>query len=146
MATLKEDSDSWSATSIIRRDHQHDKGEGYEETPHKKVHKKETPRKKPGCKGNDSNAHIYVWIGARFVPKSYPIGGVSYVDQVSSKWAYRDHPEYDSVFYGWQPFDSQAQHIAWLEAREIQVCAGCYKATGKRRMKDTEEPDNSWWY
>lgn len=141
MATLKENSDSWSATSIIRRDfrHSHD---GTEETPHRKKKGKATPKKKPGCPGNDGNAHIYVWIGARFMPT--PIG--RYVDKVSSKWAYRDHPEYTRAFYGFSPFDNQAQHIAFLEAREVQICAGCYKVTGKRRMKDTEEPDNSWWY
>jgi hypothetical protein len=142
MATLKERSDNWNATSLIHRDHRHDKGDGYTETPHKKVHKKETPRKKPGCPGNDGKNHVYVWIGARYIPT--PSG--RYVDKVQPKWCYRDNPNYNRMFHGYMPFDSRDQHIAWLEAREIQICAGCLKASGKKRMKDDQSNDTSWWY
>lgn len=142
MATLKENSDSWSATSIIHKDHRHDKGDGYEEASHKKVSKKETPRKKPGCPGNDGKAHIYVWIGARYMPTHHGI----YLDQVKEKWCYRNNPNYDRIFHGYMPFDSQEEHAAWLEAREIQICAGCLKKSGKKRMKNDESPDTSWRY
>lgn len=142
MATLKERSDNWNATSLIIRDHRHDKSDGYEETPHKKVSKKETPRKKPGCRGNNDGPHVYVWVGARFVPNEYGF----YNDPIRSKYSYRNHPNYNREWYGWTPFDSQEQHIAFLEAREVQICAGCYRRTGKKRMKDAQAPDTSWWY
>lgn len=140
MATLKERSDNWNATSLIIRDHRHDKSDGYEETPHKKNHKKETPRKKPGCPGNDGKNHVYVWIGARYMPTHHGI----YLDQVKEKWCYRNNPHYDRMFHGYMPFDSQEEHAAWLEAREIQICAGCLKKSGKKRTKDGE-PCRSWW-
>jgi hypothetical protein len=141
MATLKERSDNWNATSLITRDHRHDKGDGYTETPHKKIHKKETPRKKPGCPGNDGNAHVYVWISARYIPNE--LG--RHIDQVHDKFAYRRNETYNP-WYRWLPWKSQEEHIAWLEKREIQVCAGCYKRTGKKRMKDDQSNDKSWWY
>jgi hypothetical protein len=141
MATLKERSDNWNATSLIHRDHRHDKGDGYEETPHKKVSKKETPRKKPGCRGNDNKNHVYVWIGARFIPNAFGV----YVDKTYDKFAYRGSRE-SNPFYRWLPWKTKEEHIAWLEAREIQICAGCYKTTGKKRMKDDHRNDTSWWH
>lgn len=141
MATLKENSDSWGSSSIIIRDHRHDKGDGYEETPHKKVSKKETPAKKPGCKANDNGPHVYIWTSSRY--KLNVWGG--YVDKVQPKYTYRDSPYYESTFHSWNPFKTQEEHIAWLEKREYQICAGCYKTTGKQRMKDDERPDKSWW-
>lgn len=142
MATLKERSDNWNATSLIIRDHRHDKGDGYEETPHKKVSKKETPRKKPGCPGNNGKNHVYVWIGARYLP--CPSG--QYIDQVHGPASYRSHPNYIAAFRNWSPFNSREEHIAFLEKREIQICAGCLKTTGKKRMKDDQSNDTSWWY
>src|SRR5688572_6444709 len=66
MATLKEDDDSWAASGIIRRDfrHSHD---GPEEMPHRRKRRgkgHEKPRGKgcPARKGEDSRAHVYVWI------------------------------------------------------------------------------------
>lgn len=141
MVTLKERSDNWGATSLIVRDHRHDKGDGYEETPHKKISKKESPRKKPGCPGNNGKNHVYVWIGARFTPS--PNG--RYFDQAMGEAAYRSHPNYIREFRTWSPFDSRAEHIAWLEKREIQICAGCLKKPGKTRMKENEAPDKTWW-
>lgn len=144
MATLKERSDNWNATSLIIRDHRHDKSDGYEETPHKSKHGKgkNGPQKKPGCPGNNGKSHVYVWIGARYMPA--PNG--KYFDKVSPKWAYRSHPNYNPMWSGYQPFDSREEHIAFLEAREVQICAGCLKKSGKRRMKNDEAPDSSWRY
>lgn len=144
MATLKERSDNWNATSLIIRDHRHDKSDGYEETPHKSKHGKgkNRPKKKPGCPGNDGKNHVYIWIGARYIPT--PNG--HYIDKVQPKWCYRNNPNYNRMFHGYMPFDSQEQHTAWLEAREIQICAGCLKKSGKKRMKDDQSNDTSWWY
>jgi hypothetical protein len=61
MATLKERSDNWKATSLTHRDHRHDKGDGYEETPHRKTAKRKKVNKHEGCPGNDNGPHIYVW-------------------------------------------------------------------------------------
>lgn len=139
MATLKEDSSAWKCTSIISRDHRHDKGDGYEDTPHKSKHGKKTrPRKKAGCPGNEGNAHIYVWIGARYVPNE---AGV-YIDQVGERWEYRRIEGYP---YNWKPWKSREEHIEWIEQFEIQVCAGCYKKSGKKR-KLSGEPVTSWWF
>jgi hypothetical protein len=138
MATLKEDSDSWSATSIIHRDHRHDKGDGYDETKHKKVSKKTRVKKKPGCWGNNGGPHVYVWIGARYRPNE--VG--QHIDQAQPKWCYRREEEY-TVFH-WMPWKTRQEHIDWLEKREAQYCAGCFKRTGKTRMKETEEKYSSW--
>jgi len=60
MATLKERSDNWKATSIVARDHRHDHGDGYDDTPHRKKKGKKTS-KHVGCPGNDDGPHVYVW-------------------------------------------------------------------------------------
>lgn len=143
MATLKERSDNWNATSLIHKDHRHDHGDGYEDTRgHPKRRKKARKSKVPGCPGNDGKGHVYVWISARYIPTP---GGI-YFDRVKDKWCYRNHKDYNRMFHGYMPFDSQEDHAAWLEAREIQICAGCLKASGKKRTKHDEAPDNSWWY
>lgn len=142
MVTLKERPDTYSAGGIYLRDFRNDKSTGYNETPHKKVKgKKACPRKKPGCKGNNGKNHVYVWIAARY---EQDLWGRLH-DKVQGKAHYRSHPNYVREFYGYTPFDSQEDHIAWLEAREIQICAGCLKKSGKKRMKDNEQPDKSWW-
>ena len=128
MATLKERSDNWNATSLITRDHRHDKSAGYEETPHKKNPKKARPKKKKGCPGNDGGAHVYVWIGARFIPNECGI----HVDQAYDKFAYRGSWE-TNPWYRWLPWKTREEHIAFLEKYEIQICAGCYKKSGKQR-------------
>jgi len=138
MATLKERPDNWAAGGIYLRDFRADKSAGYEETPHKKVSKKETPRKKPGCKGNDGKAHVYVWIGARFIPNEWG----KYIDQTHDKFAYRRE---NNPWYIWKPWKSKEEHIAFLEKYEIQICAGCYKKTGKRRKIDGT-PANCWYF
>lgn len=141
MATLKERSDNWNATSLIIRDHRHDKGDGYEETPHKKVHRKVTPDKKPGCPGNNGKAHVHVWIGARYMPA---LNG-KYFDQAMPVWAYRDHPHYNPTYSGYTFWKNREDHIAFLESFEIQICAGCLKKSGKKR-KLNGEPASGWYY
>jgi hypothetical protein len=141
MATLKERSDNWNATSLIHRDHRHDKGDGYEETPHKRTDKKVTQTKKPGCPGNKGKAHVYVWIGARYMPA--PNG--KYFDQAMPKWAYRDHPSYNPTYSGYTLWNNREEHIAHLESFEIQICAGCLKKSGKKRMLDGA-PTNGWYF
>jgi len=139
MATLKERSDNWNARGIIARDNRHDKGDGYKETKHKSKHGKSRPKKKPGCPGNDGKSHIYVWIEARYIPNETG----RHIDQVGEKWQYRR--ENEGRHYWW-PWRTREEHIAWLEKREVQICAGCYKKSGKRRLKGYETTEHSWWY
>lgn len=141
MATLKERSDNWGATSIKTRDFRHDHGDGYDETKHKKTHHKARPQKKPGCRGNNGKAHVYVWVSSLYVPNE--LG--RYISPIKEKWAYKDHPEYQR-FYGWMPWKNQEEHREWLTRREEQVCCGCYKKSGKKRMKDDQSQDRNWWY
>jgi hypothetical protein len=64
MATLKEDSDSWAAGGVKRRDfrHSHD---GPEEIPIRGKRSKGRKPKAKGCParvGEEKKAHIYVWV------------------------------------------------------------------------------------
>lgn len=140
MATLKERPDNWAAGGIYLRDFRADKSTGYDETKHKKASKKVTPDKKPGCKGNNGKAHVYVWINSRFVPNEFG----KHIDQTHEKWAYsRDRIQ--NPWYRWMPWKSKEEHAAYLEKHEIQICAGCYKKSGKRR-KIEGGPVTSWYF
>jgi hypothetical protein len=121
MATLKERSDNWNATSLITRDNRHDKSAGYEETPHKKNKARKAPKKKPGCPGNDGKNHVYVWTLLRWEPGE----NGKQIDRLLWKSYYRS----DLVFW------TLERHQAYLESYEVEVCAGCYK---KRRIRKAQ--------
>lgn len=108
MATLKEDSHSWKSTGIKHRDHRHDHGDGYIETPHKKKSKGKPRKKAKGCPGNDGKAHVYIWVLAAYADEFLP-----------TPWWEKYFRLTDSYYYEY----------------ERKVCCGCKKQAPGRSFR-----------
>jgi len=118
MATLKEDSSAWKCTSIIIRDHRHDKSDGYEETPHKSKHGKAKARRRKGCPANNGKQHVYIWVDERWRP-----------DANGKQRDRADRKNYWPAYF-WMTWE---QELRYLERYEVKVCCGCYHIYTSRR-------------
>jgi hypothetical protein len=115
MATLKERSDNWGATSIIRRDFRHAHEGGYEEAPYRKKKGGKKKYKKKGCPANNGKQHVYIWVPLRWLPDSWGNQRDRY-DRYVEAYYIRENK--------WSAYTCS---IEYLEKWEKKICCGCYQ-------------------
>ena len=112
----------WCLGGVGRRDFKADKGDGYEETRHRKTGKKKARSKRVGCPGNDGKAHVYVWTS-----------------------------EGEYTGWVRNPYSGKVSKSFYLEngffQREYKKCAGCGKTAGSRYTEQFQKLINKvGWY